>query len=408
MLYPKNEHPFDLELFRQPTAEYRGAPFWAWNCELDTGELLWQIEQLKAMGFGGFHMHVRTGMSTIYLSDEYMRLIRACIGKAREEKMLAWLYDEDRWPSGAAGGLVTKDPDCRARHLLFTARPYAEDTSSAENTDSTARGARTGNGRLIACYDVQLDADGNLAGYRRTDELETAGGRRWYAYIETDNTSPWFNNQTYVDTLNKKAIDIFIQTTHERYAVAVGEDFGGLVPAIFTDEPQFSHKTALNFAADLMDVILPWTDDLPQTYAASYPDDLLAHLPELIWELPRNQVSSTRYFYHDHIAERFAAAFADNCGDWCRRHNLLLTGHMMEEPTLQSQTAALGEAMRSYRGFGLPGIDMLCDRYELTTAKQAQSASRQFGCPGVISELYGVTNWDFDFRGHKLQGDWQA
>ncbi len=25
-----------------------------------------------------------------------------------------------------------------------------------------------------------------------------------------------------------------------------------------------------------------------------------------------------------------------------------------------------------------------------------------------MSELYGVTNWDFDFRGHKFQGEWQA
>ena len=64
--------------------------------------------------------------------------------------------------------------------------------------------------------------------------------------------------------------------------------------------------------------------------------------------------------------------------------------------------------MRSYRSFQLPGIDMLCDYREYTTAKQAQSASNQYGRPGVISELYGVTNWDFDFRGHKLSGDWQA
>ena len=86
----------------------------------------------------------------------------------------------------------------------------------------------------------------------------------------------------------------------------------------------------------------------------------------------------------------------------------MLTGHMMEEPTLESQTAALGEAMRSYRAFQLPGIDMLCDRREFTTAKQTQSAVRQYGREGMLSELYGVTNWDFDFRGHKLQGDWQA
>jgi len=86
----------------------------------------------------------------------------------------------------------------------------------------------------------------------------------------------------------------------------------------------------------------------------------------------------------------------------------MLTGHMMEEPTLESQCHAIGEAMRALRSFQLPGIDMLCDRREFTTAKQAQSAARQYGRPGVLSELYGVTNWDFDFRGHKLQGDWQA
>ena len=80
----------------------------------------------------------------------------------------------------------------------------------------------------------------------------------------------------------------------------------------------------------------------------------------------------------------------------------------MAEASLGSQTATLGEAMRSYRSFGLPGIDMLCAWFEYTTAKQAQSAVHQYGREGMVSELYGVTNWDFDFRGHKLQGDWQA
>ena len=64
--------------------------------------------------------------------------------------------------------------------------------------------------------------------------------------------------------------------------------------------------------------------------------------------------------------------------------------------------------MRSYRSFGLPGIDMLCNRYEFTTAKQCQSAVHQYGRVGMLSELDGVTGWDFDFRGHKLHGDWQA
>lgn len=51
---------------------------------------------------------------------------------------------------------------------------------------------------------------------------------------------------------------------------------------------------------------------------------------------------------------------------------------------------------------------MLYDSRELNTAKQAQSAVHQYGREGMLSELYGVTGWEFDFWGHKLAGDWQA
>ena len=408
MLYPKNAEPqLSEQLFKDPGCEYRGTPFWAWNCKLEKEDLLWQLECLKKMGFGGAHMHVRTGMATPYLSDEHMDLIRACVEKCKTEDMLAWLYDEDRWPSGAAGGIVTKEERFRARYLLFTPAAYSASFEGQETYDSSARGERSQNGYLLACFDVCLDGDGCLASAKKISEEEAAEGTKWYAYVETPNPSPWYNGQTYVDTLNKAAMERFIQVTYERYLETVGEDFGGRVPAIFTDEPQFPHKRTLNFADDKTDVVIPWTDDLPDTFADAYGEDLVEKIPELFWELPKG-VSTVRYHYHDHVCERFTQAFADQCGTWCQEHGLMLTGHMMEEPTLWSQTAALGEAMRSYRGFQLPGIDMLCNGVELTTAKQAQSAAHQFGREGVLSELYGVTSWAFDFRGHKFQGDWQA
>ena len=409
MLYPrKNDPQLTDDLFQNPGSEYRGTPFWAWNCQLEKDELLRQLEVMKKMGFGGAHMHVRTGMATPYLSDEHMDLISACVEKCRDENMLAWLYDEDRWPSGAAGGIVTKDEQYRARYLLMTPVPYSNSGYQKEIYYSGAQAERSEKGRLIACYDIILDQNGALQSGRRIDPKQEAVGCKWYAYLETPNESPWYNNQTYVNTLEKKAIGRFIEVTYERYLETVGEDFGGVVPAIFTDEPQFTHKQALFFAEEKKDVILPWADDLAETFRAAYSEDLMEALPELFWDLPDGQVSTIRYHYHDHICERFTQAFADQCGNWCEAHGLMLTGHMMEEPTLRSQTAALGEAMRSYRGFQLPGIDMLCNSFEFTTAKQAQSASRQFGREGVLSELYGVTGWDFDFRGHKLQGDWQS
>ena len=417
MLYKKNKAPnLTKELFRNPTSEYRGTPFWAWNCELKQEELEWQLEILKQMGFGGAHMHVRTGMATEYLSKEHMELIKACVRKAKKEEMLAWLYDEDRWPSGAAGGLVTKDEEYRSRYLIFTPVPYrtTEERDCGNKKinvplNRVAVATRAENGRLLACYDINLNQEGRLVGWEMIDKDTPAKHEKWYAYLEQACENPWFNNQTYVNTLDKSAMDRFIEITYESYNRAIAEEFDNTVPAIFTDEPQFVHKTTLLSAKEKKDVILPWTDDFSDTYAEAYEgEDILSGLPELVWERADKGASILRYHYHDHLCERFVVAFTDNCGAWCKQHGLALTGHMMCEGSLNSQTATLSEVMRAYRNFGLPGIDMLCGGFEYTTAKQAQSAVHQYGREGMLSELYGVTNWDFDFRGHKLHGDWQA
>ncbi len=394
MLYEKNKQnqQLDRELFKNPTSEYRATPFWAWNCDLDKDELLRQIDIFKEMGYGGYHMHVRPGLSTPYMSDEFMALIKACVEHGKEKEMISWLYDEDRWPSGFAGGLVTCNPEFRQQILEFLSSKEKVWGDYAE---------------LIGCYDVKLDESGCIESYKVIGEDEEAEHIKRFAYKSRVKPTPRFNNQGYVDTLNKKAIEKFIEVTHEVYARELQQEFGKSIPSIFTDEPQFVEKATLPFANSSDTVVLPWTDDLEETYKATYGESLAEKIPELFWEL-KEGVSLTRYRYHDHVADRFAEAFADTCGAWCREHGIELTGHMMDEPTLRSQTCSLGDTMRSYRSFGLPGIDMLCNFYEFTTAKQCQSAVHQYGRPGMLSELDGVTGWDFDFRGHKLHGDWQA
>jgi hypothetical protein len=120
-LFPQSRAAFSDTLFAKPTSEYRGTPLWSWNTKLDLDQLLRQIDHLEEMGFGGFHMHSRVGLDTEYLGEEYMNMVRKCVERAKDKGMLAWLYDEDRWPSGAAGGLVTKDEDkFRSRRMLIT------------------------------------------------------------------------------------------------------------------------------------------------------------------------------------------------------------------------------------------------------------------------------------------------
>ncbi len=394
-------------LFKNPDSRFRGAPFWAWNTKLEKEKLKKQIGYFKEMGMGGFHMHSRTGLDTPYMEEEFLSMIKFCVEEAKANDMYAYLYDEDRWPSGAAGGKVTVNEAYRSRYLVLT--PFSQEQRKEEEREysSSAHVSANGGGKLVAAYRICWK-NRRLEDYERLPLDGELPEDCWRVYLETASESPWYNNQTYVDTLNPEAIREFIRQTHEKYYALLKGDVGKCVPSIFTDEPQFAHKTLPGAAQEKTDIVLPFTESFEERYRKQYGESFFDRLPEVVWELPEGAGHTVRYRYHELLAEQFASAFADTLGEWCREHGLALTGHMMEEPTLRSQTAALGEAMRSYRSFQLPGIDMLCDNREYNTAKQAQSAAHQYGRVGVLSELYGVTGWNFDFRRHKLQGDWQA
>ncbi len=403
MLYKKNKsEQLNMELFQNPTAEYRATPFWAWNGDLEKEKLLRQIEAFKSMGFGGFHMHSRSGLSTEYLSEEFMDMVKLCRDKAEKEEMLAWLYDEDRYPSGFAGGLVTKDPIQRQKLLRIT--------HTKKDFVSKEEGTKTGKAYLVATFDVQLDENGYMTGYKRIEQNQNAEGIKRYFYVETAGENGWWNNTAYADLLSPETVKKFIDVTYEKYKEAVGESFGKSVPAIFTDEPEMAQKRVLSApdTEDLSRIFIPWTTNLDDTYFEEYGEHLEDKIPELFWDLADEKVSVTRYRYHEHTAKSFYEAFAQQCGDWCEKNNIALTGHFMHEETLEHQCQYNGDVMRHYKNFGIPGIDMLCNNVQLNTAKQCQSVKNQTGKEAMLSELYGVTNWDFDFKSHKFQGDWQA
>lgn len=401
MLYEKNKSErLSDALFKDPTAEYRGAPFWSWNDELDEDECVRQARLFFDMGFGGYHIHPRAGLKTPYLGEKFNACVKVSVEEAKRSGALAWLYDEDRYPSGFAGGAVTKDGRFRRRGLVFTPKKRKEDATFAG-------GRQNGGAKLLATYALRFRA-GKLAGYSRLGKGEKGAGRIFYAYLVVDEPTDTFNQAGYVDTLSKDAIDAFAEYTYGAYRKTVGDDFGKTVPAIFTDEPQTKFISLFKCALFPNEAVLPWTDDFAETYEKTFGADVLDFLPELFFDIPTPTLYRTRFTYHTHRVERFAQAFSDNLGERAAALGIALTGHLMEEPTLESQAKAVGETMRHYKNFGIPGIDMLCGRHEYTTAKQTSSVVRQEGKEGMLCELYGVSRWVAEFGKFKEEGDWLA
>lgn len=408
----------DLNIFRNPPVQYRGIPFWSWNCRITKEKIDRQLEIFAQMGFGGVDIHPRSGLDVEYLGSEYMELIEYTVKRCKEKGLLCWLYDEDRFPSGSAGGLVTKDWRFRGRFLLLTKKAGNEGVlpGYCENKEeflATVERGEKPKGYYVTAYRMELE-DGYLKSYCRIDSLQEALAAASqkenvrFAYVKLMEEEQWFEDQAYVDTMNPDAIARFIELTHEAYFAHVGEEFGKTVPAVFTDEPRLGKHGQLTWAQSDEDVSLPFTDYLAEKMLEKYGVDPLDIAPEYIWDLPRGAYSVNRYRYRDMTCECFAECFMDQIADWCNAHDIMMTGHVLSEDSLSGQSVTVGECMRCYRKMDLPGFDVLCDFREFIAAKQAASVARQNGKPGTVSELYGVTHWDCDFAAYKLQGDWQA
>jgi len=387
-----------LKEFASPGSPYRGKPFWAWNGKLRPEELRRQIRVMHRMGLGGFFMHSRVGLDTPYLSDEWFECVKTCIDEAEKLDMEAWMYDEDRWPSGAAGGLVTKNPKYRQRDLKMdlvkSPRKFRwqKETVAAFTARLIDGGAR----------DVKRLARG--AAVRRLERKEVILAFR----MEVHGPSSWYNGQSYLDTLNPKAVAEFIKVTHDAYKKTVGKHFGARVPGIFTDEPNYGSKLHTRWDGT-SEHRLPWTDTLPAVFKKRYGYDLLPHLVELVFDVDGEPFTRARYHYHDCVTQMFVDAFAKQIGKWCDQNKIAHTGHVLAEDSLSSQTNVVGDCMRFYEYMQAPGMDLLTEHWRVyDTAKQVSSAARQFGRKWRLTETYGCTGWDFPFEGHKALGDWQV
>jgi len=381
----------DIHQFQSPPKEYREVPFWSWNDDLDPGELRRQIALMDEAGWGGFFMHARVGLRTPYMGRHWMACIRACVETARERGLGAWLYDEDKWPSGFAGGLsVAANPRYRSQCLVCKVddRPALV----AERIATFAARQVAGQLRDVRPDDAPEltdDADRVVQFYPRTMPLGHA----------------WFNDYAYLDLLNPAGVRAFLDATHEPYARAVGDDFGTAVPGIFTDEPcyQYRGRDANQQPA------IPWTEGFPAYFQARNGYDLLPHLPALFFDV--GEFRAVRYDYWRTVTGRFVESYTRQVYEWCEAHDLAYTGHYMAEDSLLRQIEWIGAAMPHYAHMHVPGIDKLgrvINTYAGTvlTVKQLDSVACQLGKPRTLCENYGCSGQDFAHTGRKWIGDW--
>ena len=277
----------------------------------------------KDLGLGGIVCNV--SFDRYLQSEENWNTLAQAVKICSQLGLRVWIYDEDGYPSGSAGGLVLKkNPDHEALSLTYDfARPEPFALRPA---------------------------------YEHTHASNNYGAARRYPNLIDD-----------------EAIKSFVEITHQAYRQRLSEYFGNTIEAFFTDEPSL---IAVNIGAlpesvrksvrvvDPLDetfpplACVPWVPDLPQLYQQRYGEDINASRRSLFLGDKQEDRKVRRQFWaliSDLVAQRYFGRLQE----WAAEHNVASSGHALWEEMPLHHVPLYGNALKGLLRMDIPGLDML-------------------------------------------------
>lgn len=355
-----------IEELKNPLREFSPIPFWFLNDKLEKTELKRQMEDFCDKGVNGVVLHPRIGIPKgfEYLSEEYFDIIKFIVKTAKELDMRIVLYDEAMYPSGSAHGEVVKsNPDFASVGIMLTDNPLE--------------------GNVIAEFE-----DGYFIVSKKC-----GGTIRGIHYGEDDGEE---NAPLSADILNPKAVDKFIELTHEQYYRNLSEYFGNTIIGFFTDEPCILGRGANGF--------FEWTKGLKNDIVSA--GGKLSELRALF----SGETNETTKIYRQLVTNRLNSVYYKKLSDWCESHNIALMGHPKESDDIDEEMY-----------FHIPGQDLVfrwvspekdsVDGVHSVQAKCSSDAARHMGRRRNSSECFGVCSrneipWYFTADDMKWYIDW--
>jgi len=377
-------------LFARPPAVFSTAPFFVWNGEVKEAEIDQYLAQYHSLGIDSFIIHPRPGLITPYLSDRWFSLVRHAVDKARQLGMKVWLYDENSYPSGFAGGHVPADmPESYNQGQGLTLRKLAQlDPASVGNCKFLLK--REGN----AFRDITSSSGGEMV---RPGE--------YYCFSLTSYPiRDWNAGFSYVDLIRPGVTQKFIEVTMGGYERALKADLGHAVLGVFSDEPNINPPSGRNS--------MRWTPDLFTEFQKRAGYDLEARLPELYEET--GDWRKVRHDYYSVLLDLFIERWSKPYSQYAEKTGIAWTGHYWEHTW--PNPAEGPDNMAMYAWPQVPGIDILFNNYSedvnaqvgnVRSVRELASVANQLGKRRTLSETYGGGGWDLRFEDMKRIGDWE-
>lgn len=371
--------------FRKPLPEYSSGPLWVWNDLMTDEQVTSTLRELREQRMTMAFIHPRPGLMTPYMSEEWLRLWQLAVEEAERLGMQVWIYDENSYPSGFAGGLVPDAmPDAVQKGFAVSSSPLPDRVKPD----------------TLAVFALEGDKSTDITTRAKAGEKFTTG-TYLTLNIESNAPAPWFGGKTYVDLLRRDVVDKFLELTLEPYRKRFGDKFGKIIPGVFTDEPNIRIHS------------LAHTPRIFELFQARWGYDLRPHLASLFATV--GDYKRVRHNYMQLLNEQFTDSWAKTYYEYCEKHGLELTGHYWDHEW--PNVLGVPDDMAMYAWEQRPSIDCLMNNYDEGThgqfgnaraVREMSSVANQLGRKRTLCEVYGAGGWDLRFEDQKRIADWLA
>lgn len=381
-----------------------------------------RVDALCARGYGGIVMN--TDYKN-YLNDDVALSLASKIAEyAKQKGMRVWIYDEQYYPSGSAGGKTLVDhPEYEAICLSLVCEDFSVENSPIRVASPNGHGplqfavaAPIVNGSPVFKESIDISSYHDLAGGLCWD-APNGEWRVWcffvralyeHTYLPLALRAP----RRYISIYNKKAVEHFANLTFKQgYQKTFPAPFGDTVEAIFTDEPSsFLYNPIEKSGASFPNVsildkplknipslpYIPWDSCIKQEYESRFGLDIARDLPLLFEDLEGSRQARRRFY--SLLSELAVEAFPKQLNNRLESLGSRLSGHYYGEEEFDSHPVFFGDILDHLGEMAIPGCDCLGSdagrlRY-CTACRIASSAAHLNKKQKVMIEASNMFNSD--------------
>ncbi|SEA37558.1 hypothetical protein SAMN02910384_01373 [Pseudobutyrivibrio sp. ACV-2] len=341
-----------------------------------------------------------------YAGDKWWHDVDIVIDEAKKRDMTIWILDDAHFPTGMANDGMKNQPEKCRRYLftqfvdvvgplpqgqvdveLLTTRQFTWQDFGKQFSEPIYDETK-----LLSVTAYKVYKDDELTGeyIDLTDKVKDgyltadfpAGVWRVFVTFSTTKMGPKLE---YINYIEDGSVQVLIDEVYEKHYARYKDLFGTVIAGFFSDEPGFYNSEGYGSMKIGDKATLPWGKELEEQLTKALGKDAYLKLPLLFAEDSEDECRELRMTYMDLVSKLYSKNFSCKLGEWCRAHNVMYIGHIVEDYNNHMRLGAgPGHYFRAMAGQDMAGIDNI--GYQLMPGNDV--ATRHTGFSDIIPDFY--------------------